>query len=189
MALTDILNESQLLALYADNITGAITPESLRKLVTSVAPAGGALIGEAFTLAVTDAPVKYPFVSGPTHPSDLYLIDVANNQIVINASGIHLITFRFNGAWNGADDIKFEYYLNGVATGIIIEKAGSGVTDPMAISVTRWPLLVKQADVAAGKAVLDIRVGDGAGGGGFNCNVNSAQLEVAYEPLTINAVG
>ena len=190
MALTDILNESELDMLYQDQDTGSISPADLRKLVSSVAPYGGVMRRSAITpYTLTATPVNLDFDSYNIPSNDLMTFDLVNNKCVIKAGGIYYVTWRLNGEWAIGDDVDIHVFLDGVEDPFAYSLTkGKNAGNPVSISVSNYPIPITVAQVAAagGTIDLELRISGLVSGtpAAFNIEIYNAQMEVNYASLT-----
>jgi hypothetical protein len=187
MALADILKQSELDALYADNVSGSISPADLRKLVSSIAPYGGVMrTAPIVDYAVPDTPAALDFDSYNIPGNDLMTFDLVNNKCVINAGGIYYVTWRLSGEWAATDDVDLHVYLDGVPDDFAYSlTTGKGNNNPVSISVSNYPIPITTQKVidAGGTIDLELRI---SGAGGFDIEIYNAQMEINYAALTKN---
>ena len=135
MALTDILNQSELDVLYEDQDTGSISPADLRKFVSSVAPYGGVMrLSAQAVYGVTATATNLDFDSYNIPSNDLMTFDLVNNKCVIKAGGIYYVTWRLQGDWAATDDVDLHVFLDGVQDPYAYSLTkGLGATNPSSI--------------------------------------------------------
>lgn len=115
-----IRTKAELDTLYADNVTGAISPQDLRDGFDSVMGVYGGIIieggstAQAFATGVAEIMTEWTgndIANGVTP-------DEANNKITIDNDGVYMVTFCCSFAGNNPIVNEFELRKNGAVTGI-----------------------------------------------------------------------
>jgi hypothetical protein len=188
MAISDILKQSELEALFADNTTGDISPTDLRKFVSSVAPYGGVMrVAPDAAYPITGTPTSLDFDSYNIPGNDLMTFDLANNKCVIHAGGIYYVTWRLTGTWANTDDVDLHVFIDGVEDPYAYSLTKGIGANPLSISVSNYPIPITEAQVsgAGGNLDLELRISKD-GGGSSTINIVHAQMEINYATLTKN---
>lgn len=119
----------ELLALYADNVTGDISPQDGRDFIVSALGVYGGISvvgGAAAQAGIGTVPVQ--LVGFDTNdPSAGTIPDQANDDIEVDVDGVYLGVFQISFSGSNNTKFTFEYYVDGVASGFAqARRLGSG---------------------------------------------------------------
>lgn len=108
----------ELIALFADNVTGDISPQDSRDFIVSALGVYGgiALINGVTAQAGLDTtPVQLTGFTADTVASGV-IPDQANDQIEVDIDGVYLGLFQISFSGSNNTTFTFEFYIDGVAS-------------------------------------------------------------------------
>lgn len=164
----------------------------LNDITDSTFPYAGVISdGNVPGISVSATKVKHTdYTTNNTSENDLFKPDQTNGQVQVKDSGLFVAYISFTGQWAANEDLSFEVFLNGVATGVIATIEGLGVSDPQNLLMARRAFVVPAAAIGAidpGVANIDIRHFSTTGS--FTLEQLDIVFDVEYVQGTIRAVG